>query len=326
MRGFRTGGHDLASGEQREFLSPPPRMVEEFLQTAGRLDDGTMMADTRRADPSVAPSSVGTFDSGLEVRLVRPMFRTERLFGLDFVAEATISDVSDALVRAGNDSDPGWRCVVTPNVDHLVRYRQFAADAAVARNAMLVLPDGMPIVWASRILGAPLRSRLAGSDLFPLMWRALTLNVTPAVVISPSVEVSALLQAEHSGCCCVEPPFFDVDDDATIDTIIAEVDGAVEHTSAAFVFVALSVAKTHALAARLEDHWHERPTPTPIVLLVGASPEFYLGLVKRAPRWMRRSGLEWLHRLLKDPRRMVKRYLFDDLVFFRLVWEERRNR
>ena len=148
-------------------------------------------------------------------------------------------------------------------------------------------------------------------------------DAVPGVVVSPRAEVSERLRAEHPGCRCVEPPFFDVDDEETIDGVIAEIDSAVLQCGASFVFIALSVAKTHKLAARLEEVWHDRSTPTPIVLLVGASPEFYLGLVKRAPRWMRRSGLEWLHRLVLDPRRMVQRYLVDDLVFFRLVWEER---
>ena len=64
----------------------------------------------------------------------------------------------------------------------------------------------------------------------------------------------------------------------------------------------------------------------PIVLLVGAAPEFYLDVRPRAPHWMRRVGLEWLHRLAADPRRMARRYLYDDVVFFALVWDELRSR
>jgi N-acetylglucosaminyldiphosphoundecaprenol N-acetyl-beta-D-mannosaminyltransferase len=61
-------------------------------------------------------------------------------------------------------------------------------------------------------------------------------------------------------------------------------------------------------------------------MLVGASPDFAVGLAKRAPRWMQRLGVEWLHRLAGDPRRLAKRYLVDDVAFVRLVWREWRAR
>ena len=62
-----------------------------------------------------------------------------------------------------------------------------------------------------------------------------------------------------------------------------------------------------------------------VLLLVGAAPEFHLGLVGRAPDWVQRWGLEWVYRLLKEPRRLARRYLVDDTRFALLVWREVRH-
>ena len=94
------------------------------------------------------------------------------------------------------------------------------------------------------------------------------------------------------------------------------------------VFVAVSVAKTHVLAGRMQARWAdapEAPGPWPVVLLVGAAPEFHLGIVERAPGWVQRWGLEWLYRLAREPRRLARRYLVDDVLFLRLVWDEWRS-
>ena len=58
------------------------------------------------------------------------------------------------------------------------------------------------------------------------------------------------------------------------------------------------------------------------MLLLGASPDFTLGLTRRAPEWMQRYGLEWIYRLGLEPRRLAKRYLVDDVAFLPLVWRE----
>jgi N-acetylglucosaminyldiphosphoundecaprenol N-acetyl-beta-D-mannosaminyltransferase len=258
--------------------------------------------------------------------------RTEHLFGLDFVADATIDDLVDVLIREAEDDGAaagrrGWRSVVTPNVDHLVRYRRDPAEEAVARDAMLVLPDGMPIVWASRLVKRPLAARLTGSDLFSALWPRLAVLGIPAVVLAPSDEVARRLEAEHPGARCVVPPIFDAADPAQVDAVVDAAAAAVVEVDARLVFVAVSVAKTHVLAARMHARWAGTtgPGPWPVVLLVGAAPEFHLGIVERAPGWAQRRGLEWLYRLAREPRRLARRYLVDDVLFLRLVWDEWRS-
>src|SRR5262245_61771442 len=89
------------------------------------------------------------------------VFPTTRLFGLDFANGGGVEPIVDGLFDGRELRPDSWRCVVTPNVDHLIRYRKHADEAEAATHATVVMPDGMPIIWASRLLGRPLASRLA---------------------------------------------------------------------------------------------------------------------------------------------------------------------
>ena len=251
--------------------------------------------------------------------------RTEHLFDLDFVADATLEELADGLVDTRDDRPDRWRCVVTPNVDHLVRYDRVPLEAEVARHASLVLPDGMPIVWASRLLGRPLARRLTGADLFAALWERLASGGVPTAMIAANEEVVARLTADHPALRCIVPPMFDVSDVATVDALIAETDALCSAIEARFLVVGVSMPKHHLIASRLRERWAADYTGTPTVMLLGQSPEFAVGLVRRAPPWMQRSGTEWLWRLADDPRRLAKRYLVDDVSFLRLLWRELRR-
>ena len=249
---------------------------------------------------------------------------TQRLFGLDFVSDSTIEEVAEMLLAGAATPSEGWQCVVTPNVDNLVRYERYPEEAAVGRLATLVLPDGMPIVWASRLLRRPLRERLAGSDLFAALWPELAERGVPAVVVASGPEVAARLRAEHPTARVVEAPWFDVGDHVAVDALVAEVDAACREVGARFLFLGVAMPKHHLLAGRLAERWQGWPG-SPVVVLMGASAGLYLGLTKRAPAWMQRAGLEWLHRLALDPRRLARRYLVDDPRFLRILWREWRG-
>ena len=246
---------------------------------------------------------------------------TQRLFDCDFVTDVEIADLV-ALLRAEEEPSVEWRCTVTPNVDHLVRYQHHPVEAEVAQHATLLLPDGMPIVLASRRLGRPLARRLAGSDLFAGLWPSLARDRVPTVVLASSQDVADLLMAEHPAATVIVPPFFDTDDDAAVTAVVDDLVAACAAIDAHFLFICVSMPKHHLLASRLRTRWQGRASPH--VLLLGASPDFYLGLAKRAPEWMQRASLEWLHRLASEPRRMARRYLIDDPEFLLLYLRERR--
>jgi N-acetylglucosaminyldiphosphoundecaprenol N-acetyl-beta-D-mannosaminyltransferase len=250
---------------------------------------------------------------------------TQRLFDLDFVSEASVDELADLLFERRDDRNDQWRCVVTPNVDHLVRYRHNPLEADVAARSALVLPDGMPIVWASRLLGRPLAARLTGADLFTALWDRLAADDVPVAMIVARDEVATRLADSHPAVRCIVPPMFDVDDAATVESLIEAADELCRAIDARFLVVGVSMPKHHLIADRLRRRWVGRYAGTPTVLLLGQSPEFAVGLVRRAPAWMQRSGLEWVWRLADDPVRLAKRYLVDDAQFIKLVWREWRR-
>lgn len=249
---------------------------------------------------------------------------TRHLFGCDFVTGVDIDELVELLIDLPDDDRRSWSCTVTPNVDHLVRYDAHPDEYEVARHATLLLPDGMPIVWASRWLDEPLERRLAGSDLFAGLWPRLAAADTPTVVVASNDEVAGRLAAEHPGARCIVPPMFDVSDEVAVEQLVDRIVETCAEIDAWYLFIGVSMPKHHLLAARLRERWAGQVSPH--VLLLGASADFYLGISKRAPEWMQRSGTEWLHRLASDPRRMARRYLIDDPHFVRLVWRERRAR
>lgn len=202
--------------------------------------------------------------------------------------------------------------VFTPNVDHVMLAERNDAFRAAYADADLSLADGMPIVWASRLMGEPLPEKVSGSDLvLPLLdraaargWRVFLLGAGPGV----AEEAAARLRAERGvNVVGTAAPFVkvvgpDPEGDAAVEQIRA--------AGAQVVLVAFGAPKQE-----LWMHRHRAALAPAVLLGVGASIDFIAGRVRRAPRWVSRSGLEWLWRLSREPRRLWRRYLVDDPEF-----------
>lgn len=213
----------------------------------------------------------------------------------------------------------GDRCAyaVTPNVDHLVRYAKSPQLRPLYEQADLVVADGMPLIWASRLLRTPLPERVAGSDLFPaLCARAADVGLSVFLLggATGAAEAAArALTARHAalrivGTYC--PPFGFERDAAER----ARVVDTVRRAAPDILFVGLGSPK--------QEQWiaaNREACGAKLSLGVGISFSFMSGHVKRAPEWMQRAGLEWLHRLAQEPGRLWKRYLIVDASFLTLV-------
>lgn len=202
--------------------------------------------------------------------------------------------------------------LVTANVDFLVRAQTDVELQRVLADADLVLCDGTPLVWASRLLGNPLPERVAGSDLAPVLlkvaaekgYRVFFLGATPdsldeAVLRVTRDHPSLMLAGSYS------PPF---DDLLRMDH--AEIKRRVREAQPDILFVAFGCPKAEKWMAM-----HYRDLAVPVVVGVGATIDFLAGRVKRAPVWMRQAGLEWLFRAACEPRRLARRYIKDLWVF-----------
>ena len=255
------------------------------------------------------------------------MLRRVPLFGYDLVAEPSIDPVVAEVVEWKGSPAGVEPVVCTPNVDDIVKLsRAEHVDLGVRlRSSQFQLPDGMPLVWASRLLGACLPARLAGSDLFGKVWAGLRETGRGIVVIAPNDEVARRLEAEHPGCSTVVPPFFDASVPEQVAPLVTECLAALDKSGASHLVTGISFPKQQTVGFAVIDACRAEGRPAPLVMFLGASPEFYLGIKKRAPGWMQRSGLEWFHRFITEPRRLFHRYFFDDPRFAVVVWREWRS-
>ena len=248
------------------------------------------------------------------------MTRKISLFGLQFDAVRMPEAVAQVFAWV-RERDGCCHYVVTPNVDHTVLFQQHAGLRAAYQDAGLVLADGMPVVLASRLLGRGLPERVAGSDLVPALLAAAEtsgglkiylLGAGPGVAERaarnivqryPSVEVVGTYS----------PPLGFEKDPVENAAIVARIAAA----GADVLLVGLGAPKQELW---VHAHFHELRVST--ALCIGATIDFLAGETARAPRWMRSTGLEWLHRLASEPKRLVRRYARDAWVFPQLVWRE----
>lgn len=249
--------------------------------------------------------------------------RRSRLFGLDFVDAPDLRPVLDAMLNgAGWTGSEGLPVLVTPNVDIVVQLHQRSPGpvAELYRRAQYVLPDGMPIVAASRLLRSPLSARLTGSGLFELLWPALAARQRPTLVVCASTAIGRRLGQEAPAARFVTPPVFDAADPVAIDEVVGDM---LAEASAgpppAFVLLGLGHPKDAQLAHRLIERWPAELGPLPLCCCLGGSFAMYTGLKRRAPRWMQDAGLEWFYRFLQEPRRLFRRYFVRDTAFFGIV-------
>jgi N-acetylglucosaminyldiphosphoundecaprenol N-acetyl-beta-D-mannosaminyltransferase len=219
--------------------------------------------------------------------------------------------VLDHMFQALAGGRGGW--LVTANLDFLRRYVVDPGSRALYDGADLRVADGMPLIWACKLQGTPLSGRVPGSSLVWLLAERAAREGRSLYLLGGTPEANA-------GACNVftsmypglglsggsSPMLGSPPTPAEIDAVAAEL----ARHNPDILLVALGSPKQEqviqALRARFPRTW---------MVGVGISLSFVAGELRRAPKWMRKAGLEWLHRLLQDPRRLAKRYLVDDMPF-----------
>lgn len=205
----------------------------------------------------------------------------------------------------------GW--VVTPNLDHMLRLKRDPEFRELYEEATLRVIDGQILVWALALQRTPIPERVAGSDLISSLSAGAARRGRSVFLLGgnpgTAERAAAELQRRHpdlviAGTDC--PPMgFDADSLA-----MARLSRKIHSAEPDIVFVALGSPKQELVIRHLR---HDRPEAW--WLGVGISFSFLCGEVSRAPRWMQRTGLEWLHRVAQEPRRLFRRYFVDGLPF-----------
>lgn len=269
----------------------------------------SMVSDARRSTVSDAatPADERPFAAG-------PLSDRDRLFGLVFHRAADERAVAADLLAARLPIDR-LPLVVTPNVDIVVQLTEPSQHTVleVMDRAAYVLPDGWPIVKVSQYTDRPLPARLAGSNLFAELWPALAAARRSCVVVAANQSVLDGLANEHPDARFIVPPVISRDG-SDADGVVADIISTAVESEAEYLFFGVGHPKDPILADRVLDRW-PADRAQPICLCLGASAELYLGLRRRAPSWMQRSGLEWLHRFSQEPKRLFHRYFVRDAAF-----------
>lgn len=230
--------------------------------------------------------------------------------GVD-INEVTSPELTSYLITSSRRGHGG--VLLTPNLDALRLVAKSAEAAALVSSADIRVADGVPVLWLSRMQGTPLPERVSGSDLVVNLASALAEADLSVFLVGgdPGTAEGAAERLKQmnpglriAGTYC--PPLGYESDHGQLSTIIARLAEAKPD----FVYVGLPFVKAATLA-----HQISVALPTSWSLGVGVSFSFLTGDVQRAPLWMQRAGLEWLHRLLQEPQRLFRRYIIEDLPF-----------
>lgn len=207
--------------------------------------------------------------------------------------------------------------VVTPNVDHIVQLETNKELQEVYKNAALILTDGKPLLWIASWYGNPIKEKISGSDLFPLLCKMAAEKGYKMFFLGAAEGVAEKaaknLKNKFTNLQIVgsySPPYgFERNLEE-----IKKIKNIIRKSAPDILIVGLGCPKQEKFM-----YQYSKELGVPISLGLGASFDFEAGNIKRAPKWMANHGLEWLFRITQDPKRMIKRYLVDDRKILRLI-------
>ncbi len=271
----------------------------------------SIAANTPRFQPITAEYSLSESEVGAPIAIMGVPF--------DNVTRSQTLKIIHRMIESRSS-----HYVATANVDFLVQAQTDVELRRILFDAHLVLCDGTPLVWASSWLGNPLPERVAGSDLVPLLLDAAATNGYRIFLLGAAEEMNRKaaehIQAKYPKVVVAgrysPPPA------ALQDMAHDEIKRQISIANPDILLVAFGCPK--------QEKWismHYRELGVPVCVGVGATLDFLAGAVKRAPAWMRRSGLEWTWRLAQEPRRLFGRYMKGLAVFgkgiIRQLWDTR---
>jgi len=230
---------------------------------------------------------------------------------VDNLTMEEVLDAVDADIAKG-----GFHQIATANVDFLMKSIHDEELYETLANCDLVLADGMPLVWASRLLGTGLKERVAGSDLVPQLARLSAQRGYRIFLLGADEESSsgaaAWMEKNFPGVCIAgrHCPNYQPLEEMDHEEILSRI----ELAKPDILLVAFGNPKQEKWLAM-----HRHRLEVPVCIGVGGTFDFLSGRISRAPGWMQRSGMEWLHRAMQEPSRLAKRYFGNALGLARYL-------
>lgn len=243
--------------------------------------------------------------------------KTIRILGIRF-ARTNIEDALKVVEELIADGRKSQVCVT--NAYSLILMQKDKKFKDITDSAGLVVADGKPLIWISKLYGEPIPERVAGSDLVyglskkssEKRYKLFFLGSNPTTLgkmVKNLEKMFPFLQIAG----VYSPPFKKQFSERKNEKMIALINKARPDV----LFVGLGAPK--------QEKWiweHESELEVPVLIGVGAAFDFVAGTVKRAPKWMQKYGLEWFFRFCQEPRRLWKRYLVGNPIFLWLVVKE----
>jgi N-acetylglucosaminyldiphosphoundecaprenol N-acetyl-beta-D-mannosaminyltransferase len=231
--------------------------------------------------------------------------RTREILGLA-LAMTDYDGAMEVMDRLVERREPGYVCAVPV---HAVMVARDDPEMKLAlRGASLIVPDGMPLVWAANMLGEELPNRVYGPELMRryndrCVERGHRVWLYGGLNQGSLAQLALSLRRKHPGIRIVggySPPFRPLTSEEE-DAVVEQINGARPDV----LWVGIGVPKQEKWMARMRDRLE-----VPVMCGVGAAFDFHAGRISQAPRWMQERGLEWTYRIAQEPRRLLPRYLY----------------
>jgi N-acetylglucosaminyldiphosphoundecaprenol N-acetyl-beta-D-mannosaminyltransferase len=285
----------------------PPVMLENFVATETKPSQ----TDSQAGDSNQVSDPADQMLIGQSGNL--PKLDVSLVWGVPF-SLVDMPQCLQFLDRWISRRQPGF--VVTANLHYVMLHHQQAGIAEVTQQATMILADGMPIVWRSRLSRTPLPSRVTGADLIYKLAELASQKSYRLFLFGAAEGVAAAaaekLVEKYPGlqiAGCYSPPFRHLSEAETTEML-----QSIKDTKPDIILVALGQPKG--------EFWvlnHYLKLQSPLTIQVGASFDFVAGRVRRAPVFFQRTGLEWLYRALSEPKRLVPRYARNMQFMLRMV-------
>lgn len=207
--------------------------------------------------------------------------------------------------------------IITPNVDQIVRLEWDDYFKEICENCELLLVDGHPLLWIAKLYGEPIKEKICGSDLVPILcnvaskkgYSVFFLGAAPGV----AAKAAQSMQEKNPGLKIAgtySPPIgFEKDPEE-----VERINKMLLDSKADMLFVGMGVPKQDIFIYENMQKYR-----IPMSFSIGGTIDFIAGVQKRAPKWVNRIGFEWFYRFLQEPRRMFRRYFIDDLQILKLT-------